>query len=370
MPITEFRGIHHFLSNFYPAKCEYEGVTYPSSENAYQASKAEPQDRHRFLAISPAQAKHLGRHVKRVGEHDKVSIMKQILHSKFSKSAMKYRLIATGNDSLIEGNTWGDKFWGVCGGIGFNTLGVLLMEERSQITDIGALRRDWAQLPEHVLSKQDGFLDLCQMILAVGPSGVAMRICAYMSCISSLESLHAVVMGERPYFHASQIPLLGSAFAYVGDTPPTATAIVSEWHLNGFDGQLEHVKECNGLVNKGYVFINASPLGMNSDDSRTLIMRNLLLLGLRQLILRLRPEGTILLALGETTASGVMNLLRASVRHEVQLRSYSDYNPAYLSRREAAGSGGSFKLAITPKLLHRFMVEAAHGETDHPQNGT
>lgn len=44
-------------------------------------------------------------------------------------------LLNTGEAELIEGNTWGDKFWGAVwdkelGWVGQNWLGKLLMEER------------------------------------------------------------------------------------------------------------------------------------------------------------------------------------------------------------------------------------------------
>ena len=34
---------------------------------------------------------------------------------------------------LIEGNTWNDTYWGVCNGVGKNTLGQLLMKIREEI---------------------------------------------------------------------------------------------------------------------------------------------------------------------------------------------------------------------------------------------
>ena len=37
--IREFRGEFSWLSNFYPVQIEYEGLTYPSVEHAYQAGK-------------------------------------------------------------------------------------------------------------------------------------------------------------------------------------------------------------------------------------------------------------------------------------------------------------------------------------------
>lgn len=46
---------------------------------------------------------------------------------------MRARLLETGDAMLIEGNTWGDTFWGVCNGQGLNVLGNLLMEIRQEL---------------------------------------------------------------------------------------------------------------------------------------------------------------------------------------------------------------------------------------------
>lgn len=37
MPITQFRGPHRFLSNFYTAHVQYLGLAFPTVEHAYQA---------------------------------------------------------------------------------------------------------------------------------------------------------------------------------------------------------------------------------------------------------------------------------------------------------------------------------------------
>ena len=37
MTISEFKGPYYFLSNFYPAKVTYNGVTYRNAEAAFQA---------------------------------------------------------------------------------------------------------------------------------------------------------------------------------------------------------------------------------------------------------------------------------------------------------------------------------------------
>ena len=43
-------------------------------------------------------------------------------------------LIKTGNTELIEGNFWGDTFWGICDGVGENNLGKILMRVRKELS--------------------------------------------------------------------------------------------------------------------------------------------------------------------------------------------------------------------------------------------
>ena len=59
--------------------------------------------------------------------------MRSLLLQKFSALDMRKKLIATCQAPLVEGNHWGDIFWGVCDGKGENNLGKLLMETRSLI---------------------------------------------------------------------------------------------------------------------------------------------------------------------------------------------------------------------------------------------
>jgi predicted NAD-dependent protein-ADP-ribosyltransferase YbiA (DUF1768 family) len=42
-------------------------------------------------------------------------------------------LIATGDEEIREGNTWGDTYWGICHGIGFNHLGEIIMKIRTEL---------------------------------------------------------------------------------------------------------------------------------------------------------------------------------------------------------------------------------------------
>ena len=46
---------------------------------------------------------------------------------------LKEKLLATGDAYLEEGNTWGDRIWGVYQGQGENRLGKILMKIRKEL---------------------------------------------------------------------------------------------------------------------------------------------------------------------------------------------------------------------------------------------
>lgn len=132
--IASFSGKYRFLSNFYPSPLEWEGVTYPSVEHAFQALKTDDPDWRRRIktADTPGAAKRLGRQCpKRVTwDKERVKVMGILVHCKFRQNPdLEKKLLATGDAELEEGNTWGDKFWGVDlkSGVGENKLGKLLM---------------------------------------------------------------------------------------------------------------------------------------------------------------------------------------------------------------------------------------------------
>jgi N-glycosidase YbiA len=135
--IDSFQGEYRFLSNFWPAPIMYMGVEYPSVENAYQASKTQVvEERIPFETCTPAEAKKLGRSVtiRRDWGDKRVSIMLGAVRAKFRRHPDLLKLLLeTGDQELIEGNTWGDKFWGVCNGEGENHLGKILMQVREAL---------------------------------------------------------------------------------------------------------------------------------------------------------------------------------------------------------------------------------------------
>lgn len=143
--IAEFRGRFRFLSNFWLAEVWFEGVCYPSLEHAFQAAKTlDPGEREWIRqASSPKQAKRRGGRcgeggrritLRRDWEAVKVEVMRELIAIKFAAgSELARRLLATGERELVEGNWWGDRFWGVCDGRGENWLGRLLMERRAAL---------------------------------------------------------------------------------------------------------------------------------------------------------------------------------------------------------------------------------------------
>ena len=131
--IDKFEGEYAFLSNFYDCPVNY-GLTYRNSEAAFQAMKDPCRDIE-FINLNASRAKALGRKVKLRSDWEEIkdTIMLEVLRCKFDTNpGLKEKLIATGDEFLVEGNTWGDTYWGVCNGKGRNNLGHLLMKVRDE----------------------------------------------------------------------------------------------------------------------------------------------------------------------------------------------------------------------------------------------
>lgn len=137
--IDKFRGSFAFLSNISECDITINGYNFKSLENAYQSCKCKnPEDMKLFLNITPVEAKILGNTITKRGDWDlvKLNIMETLVYQKFSKNEkLKFLLLMTGNEKLIERNQYGDTFWGVCNGTGENHLGKILMRVRQQLND-------------------------------------------------------------------------------------------------------------------------------------------------------------------------------------------------------------------------------------------
>ena len=148
--VTSFRKPFAFLSNFSKSPVEFEGVAYPSVEHAYQAAKTlDPDWRAQMLRMPrPDWVKRMPQRRAfpwREGwDGMKDGIMLGLLRKKFSDPKKAGLLLATGRRRLIEGNIWGDRYWGACQDedgqwVGENRLGELLMEVRRDLAEREAL---------------------------------------------------------------------------------------------------------------------------------------------------------------------------------------------------------------------------------------
>ncbi|WP_188052002.1 NADAR family protein [Azospirillum sp. Sh1] len=135
MVIDTFSGRYRFLSNFAPSPIVAVGIRFPTVEHAFQALKSTSRSDWEKIAMlpTPGLAKRAGRGLalRSNWSEVRVAVMTTLVLLKFCTHVdLQRRLVATAPATLIEGNTWGDRFWGVCGGVGENNLGKILMYAR------------------------------------------------------------------------------------------------------------------------------------------------------------------------------------------------------------------------------------------------
>ncbi len=161
--IGKFRGEHFFLSNMKPLENWIEteqGVLVPTAEHAYQAAKFEDPTVHLEIAQARATENTDKAHADGVASKDlahnlieagvevrtdwetaKLGVMFVCVRQKFFKNEdLAARLVATGTEELVEGNLWGDVYWGVSpigSNTGENHLGRILMRVREQLIEGG-----------------------------------------------------------------------------------------------------------------------------------------------------------------------------------------------------------------------------------------
>ena len=140
-PIVSFSDEYRWLSNFWPVYVEFDGVTYTSVEHAYVASKTTDLNMRKIVATteSPGKVKRIGRTLTLRSDWDDVRIafMTSLIDQKFDYIPLAQKLKATGDRPIIEGNTWGDTFWGQSPlGNGENNLGKIIMNKREKLNDL------------------------------------------------------------------------------------------------------------------------------------------------------------------------------------------------------------------------------------------
>jgi len=171
MQINSFTGDYSFLSNFHPALIVYGHIEYPTAEHAFQAAKTHDVLKRRVIATipTPGQAKRAGRklQLRNDWEDAKLDVMRLVVNSKFIwNPALRHKLLATGDAELVEGNDWGDVFWGVCQGRGENHLGKILMATRDNMESLDRWLRVDILSPEDLVKDRAAaarfYRDNCQ----------------------------------------------------------------------------------------------------------------------------------------------------------------------------------------------------------------
>lgn len=136
--ISNFENDYSFLSNYFESTFVFQGLYYKSVEHAYQSMKAISHKDAEMIRLSetPDHAKKLSRIIKKKSNWDLIKrpLMKKIVKQKFLHNPILLsNLLDTFPQELIEGNWWGDTYWGLCNGVGQNQLGKILMELRDEL---------------------------------------------------------------------------------------------------------------------------------------------------------------------------------------------------------------------------------------------
>jgi hypothetical protein len=156
MEIGRFWGDYRFLSNFYiepdgscvereyqvaktldDASRDYILNVYDTDDLTIRLKKAKFGEPRKWLRYTtPGEAKRRGNGVTLRPDWEKLKIplMLDLVRKKFSDHPhLAELLLATGDAELVEGNDWGDVFWGVCRKRGRNELGKILMQVREEL---------------------------------------------------------------------------------------------------------------------------------------------------------------------------------------------------------------------------------------------
>lgn len=125
------------MSNFHHSPLIYDNLTWSTAEHAYQAAKTDnvSQKSAIYRIDRPGDAKKMGKvvTVRADWEEIKLGVMYDIVKAKFDQNPdLREMLLATEDAEIVEGNWWGDTFWGVCKGVGENHLGKILMRVREE----------------------------------------------------------------------------------------------------------------------------------------------------------------------------------------------------------------------------------------------
>ncbi len=140
--VLGFAGPTRFLSNFWFASVDFDGLVYPTTEHAYQAAKTlSATERNSIRSLpKPWEAKSAGRNIVLRGDWNDVrtAVMLELVRKKFMHPQLRTALHDLGSRQIYEVTTrWNDTTWGVVERHdhfhGANRLGRVLMAVRDEI---------------------------------------------------------------------------------------------------------------------------------------------------------------------------------------------------------------------------------------------
>lgn len=119
-----------------------DNITYPSIENAFQATRfVDLATKRKFMYFTPNEAAYKGSHFRTTVKdwsYHKYDFMYKILKTKLEDSRFRNALLDTDSEEIIITNTQHENDWGVCTcpscrNRGQNNLGKLLMQLRNEL---------------------------------------------------------------------------------------------------------------------------------------------------------------------------------------------------------------------------------------------
>jgi hypothetical protein len=142
-PIKFYEGPYYLLSNFSAHQVLYNGVTYMTSEHAYQVAKFEDPDIRQKIREAPSA--YLAREYGQVSEgrtknFDKVGTMKEIMRAKLQQHQDVQDMLRRTGTADIEKNHPDCNFWGTGpDGTGSNVMGKIWVELRGELGEADAM---------------------------------------------------------------------------------------------------------------------------------------------------------------------------------------------------------------------------------------
>jgi len=141
-----FKGKYAFLSNMslFPYPIEIDGLMWNNSECYYQAQKTTDKELIRSASeMNPYECKKVSKSWELRKEYNnefRLKVMRKIIDIKFNIPYFRDQLLKV-DVPIIEENSWGDTFFGMCNGKGSNHLGKIIEDKKRELEETYSSRK-------------------------------------------------------------------------------------------------------------------------------------------------------------------------------------------------------------------------------------